>query len=91
MAKAIVLRETGGPDVLRLEDVDVGAPGPGEVRLRQTAVGVNYHDVYIRDGSYQGWMDLPGIPGVEAAGVSVVHGSAWWHPELVRRRRAPLS
>lgn len=69
MAKAIVLRETGGPEVLRLEDVDVGAPGSGEVRLRQTAAGVNYHDVYIRDGSYKGWMDLPGIPGVEAAGV----------------------
>ncbi len=46
-----------------------GAPGPGEVRLRQSAVGVNYHDVYIRDGSYAAWMELPGIPGVEAAGV----------------------
>ncbi len=69
MAKAIVLRETGGPEALRLEDVEVGAPGPSMVRLRQTAVGVNYHDVYIRTGLYKGWMELPGIPGVEAAGV----------------------
>ena len=69
MAHAIVLREHGGPEVLRLEEVEVGPPGPGEVRLKQTAVGVNYHDVYIRDGSYAAWMALPGIPGVEAAGV----------------------
>ena len=45
MAEAIVLRETGGPEVLRLEDVDVGAPAPGEVRLRQTAIGVNFMTV----------------------------------------------
>lgn len=69
MAVAIVLREHGGPEVLWPEAVEVRPPGPGEVRLRQVAVGVNYHDVYIRDGSYAGWMGLPGIPGVEAAGV----------------------
>ncbi len=69
MPRAIVLREHGGPDVLRAETVAVGRPGAGQVRLRQTAIGVNYHDVYIRDGSYAAWMALPGIPGVEAAGV----------------------
>ena len=69
MARAIVLREHGGPDVLRPEPVEVGGPSPGQVRLKQTAIGVNYHDVYIRDGSYAAWMPLPGIPGVEAAGV----------------------
>jgi NADPH:quinone reductase len=69
MTTAIVLRETGGPEVLRIEPFEPGAPGLGQVRLRQTAIGVNYHDVYIRDGSYAGWMSLPGIPGVEAAGV----------------------
>jgi NADPH2:quinone reductase len=69
VAVAIVLREHGGPEALRLELVEVGPPGPGEVRLRQLAVGVNYHDVHIRDGSYAAWMGLPGIPGVEAAGV----------------------
>lgn len=74
MARAIVLREHGGPEVLRAEAVDVGAPGPGQVRLRQTAIGVNFHDVYIRNGSYAGWMTLPGIPGVEAAGVVLAVG-----------------
>jgi NADPH2:quinone reductase len=68
MAEAIVLRETGGPEVLRLEDVDVGIPAPGEVRLRQTAIGVNFHDCYVRSGLYQ-TLSLPGIPGLEAAGV----------------------
>ncbi|HEX4893060.1 MAG TPA: quinone oxidoreductase, partial [Hyphomicrobiaceae bacterium] len=67
MAKAILLRETGGPEVLRLEDVDVRAPGAGEVRLRQTAVGVNFHDCYVRSGLYK-TLKLPGIPGLEAAG-----------------------
>lgn len=68
MAEAIVLREPGGSSVLRAEDVTVGAPGPGELRLRQTAVGVNFHDIYIRSGLYK-TLALPGIPGIEAAGV----------------------
>jgi NADPH2:quinone reductase len=68
MASAIVIRRSGGPEVLALEDVDVGAPAPRQVRLRQTAVGVNFHDVYVRSGSYQ-TLALPGVPGVEAAGV----------------------
>ncbi len=73
MADAIVLREPGGPEVLRLETVEVGAPGPGEVRLRQTAVGVNFHDCYVRSGSYQ-TLRLPGIPGLEAAGEVIEAG-----------------
>jgi NADPH2:quinone reductase len=64
--QAIVLRATGGPEVLRMEPVELGRSGPGQVRLRHTAIGVNYHDVYIRDGSYAGWMSLPGGPGVAA-------------------------
>lgn len=68
MAEAIVLREHGGPEVLRLEPVEVGPPGPGALRLRQTAVGVNFHDVYVRSGLYR-TLALPGIPGIEAAGV----------------------
>lgn len=67
MADAIVLRETGGPEVLRVEPVEVGAPGAGEVRLRQTAIGVNFHDCYVRSGLYQ-TLKLPGVPGLEAAG-----------------------
>lgn len=49
-------------------DVEVPPPGPGEVRLRQTAVGVNYIDVYIRNGAYAGMLTLPGTLGMEAAG-----------------------
>jgi NADPH2:quinone reductase len=68
MAQAIVLREPGDASALRLEEVSVGAPGPGELRLRQTAIGVNFHDVYVRNGLYK-TLTLPGIPGIEAAGV----------------------
>ena len=63
MAEAIMLREHGGPERLRLETVEVGRPGPGELRLRQTAVGVNFHDVYVRGGLYR-TLALPGIPGI---------------------------
>jgi NADPH2:quinone reductase len=67
MAKAIRIERTGGPEVLRWVDVDVGAPGPGEVRLRQTAVGVDFVDVYHRTGLYP--LPLPSGLGVEAVGV----------------------
>ena len=68
MTKAIRIHELGGPEVLKYEDVDVGAPGPGEVRLRQTAVGLNFIDVYHRSGLYP-VKDLPAVIGMEAAGV----------------------
>ncbi|MEQ9122190.1 MAG: quinone oxidoreductase, partial [Alphaproteobacteria bacterium] len=68
MADAIVMRTPGGPEVLRLEQVEVGAPGPGQVRLEQTAIGVNFHDCYVRSGLYR-TLALPGVPGLEAAGV----------------------
>ncbi len=68
MSAAIVLRAHGGPEVLVLEEVDVGAPGPGEILVRQTAVGVNFHDCYVRSGLYR-TLPLPGIPGIEAVGV----------------------
>ncbi|MEI7743415.1 MAG: quinone oxidoreductase [Chloroflexota bacterium] len=68
MPRAIVMRTPGPADVLHLEDVEVGDPGPGQVRIRQTAVGVNFHDIYVRSGLYT-TLPLPGIPGVEAAGV----------------------
>ena len=68
MTKAIRIHETGGPEALTYEDVDVGTPGPGEVRLRQTAVGLNYIDVYHRSGLYP-VKDLPAVIGMEAAGV----------------------
>lgn len=68
MTRAIVMRATGGPEVLRVENVEVGEPGAGQARIRQTAAGVNFHDVYVRTGLYQ-TLKLPGIPGLEAIGV----------------------
>ncbi len=67
MAKAIRFHETGGPEVLRYEDVEVGDPGPGQVRLRHEAVGLNFADTYFRSGLYP--VPLPAGMGVEAAGV----------------------
>jgi NADPH2:quinone reductase len=68
MAEAIILRNHGGPETLQPEHVDVGAPGAGELRLRQIAIGVNFHDVYVRTGLYR-TLPLPGIPGIEGVGV----------------------
>jgi NADPH2:quinone reductase len=67
MAHAIRMHETGGPEVLRWEEVAVGDPGPGQVRLRHEAVGLNFADTYFRSGLYP--MPLPAGMGVEAAGV----------------------
>ena len=67
MTKAIRIHQPGGPEVLSWDDVEVGVPGPGEVRVRQTAVGLNFIDVYHRTGLYP----LPGLPaviGLEGAG-----------------------
>jgi NADPH2:quinone reductase len=67
MTHAIRVHKTGGPEVLQWEEVSVAAPGPGEIRLRHTAVGLNYIDVYYRTGLYPS--PLPLIPGMEGAGV----------------------
>jgi len=68
MSKAIRIHETGGPEVLRWEEIEVGEPGPGQVRLRQTACGLNYIDVYGRTGLYPVG-EFPAILGMEAVGV----------------------
>lgn len=68
MAQIIEFAAHGGPEVLRPIEREVGEPGPGEVRLRQTAVGVNYLDVYVRRGDF-GAANGPGQTGFEAAGV----------------------
>jgi len=65
---AVVLRQYGDADQLRLESVIVPSPGPGQVRIRHTAIGVNFHDIYVRSGAYK-TLSLPGIPGVDAAAV----------------------
>jgi NADPH2:quinone reductase len=75
---AIVLREFGGPEVLRFEAVSVGAPGPDEVRLRHTAINVNFHDTYVRTGLYK-TLPLPGIPGLDAVGVVAAVGARVKH------------
>src|SRR5262249_60269642 len=67
MGRAIVVHETGGPDVLRLEERDPGEPGAGQVRVRVAAAGVNFIDVYFRTGLYQ--RPLPFVAGLEGAGV----------------------
>ncbi|MFM7624982.1 MAG: quinone oxidoreductase family protein [Gammaproteobacteria bacterium] len=72
MPKAIRLHQTGGPEVLHYEDCDPGAPAPGEVQLRHTAIGLNYIDVYDRTGLYP--MPLPSGLGREAAGVVTALG-----------------
>ncbi|MFP3948872.1 MAG: quinone oxidoreductase family protein, partial [Longimicrobiales bacterium] len=65
--KAIVAHETGGPEVLQIEEVDSPEPGAGEARIRVEAAGLNFIDIYNRTGSYP--MDPPFTPGREAAGV----------------------
>ncbi len=67
MATAIKFDRTGGPEVLYSTSVEVGEPGPGQVRLRHVAVGLNYADTYFRNGTYP--IPLPAGIGVEAAGV----------------------
>lgn len=68
MTQAMVVHETGGPEVLTWESVDLPAPGPGEARIIHKAVGLNYIDVYFRTGLYP-FPALPGIPGMEGAGI----------------------
>ena len=68
MPRAIRIHQTGGPEVMRWEDVEVGAPGPGEIRIRHEAVGLNFIDVYFRTGLYPA-PGLPFSPGMEGAGV----------------------
>ena len=67
MAHAIRIHQTGGPEVLQWEEVEVGEPGPGQVRIRQEAAGLNFIDVYHRTGLYK--QETPFTPGVEGAGV----------------------
>jgi NADPH2:quinone reductase len=67
MTRAVLIERTGGPEVLELRSIDLPAPGPGEVRVRHTAIGVNFIDTYHRSGLYK--LPLPAVLGSEAAGV----------------------
>ena len=73
MTHAIRVHEYGGPDVLTWEEAEVGDPGPGEVRIKQTAIGLNFIDVYGRTGLYP-QDELPFVPGMEGAGVVTAVG-----------------
>jgi NADPH2:quinone reductase len=75
MTHAIRVHAYGGPEALQWDEVEVGEPGPGEVRIRQTAVGLNYIDVYQRTGFYP-QASLPFVPGSEAAGVVTAVGES---------------
>lgn len=74
MAHAIRIHEYGGPDIMRWEEAAVGDPGPGEIRIRQTAIGLNFIDVYHRTGLYK-LPSLPAILGMEGAGAVTAVGA----------------
>ncbi len=74
MVKAIRVHKHGGPEVLTCEDVEVGAPGPGQLRVRHHAIGVNYIDTYFRMGMYPSPVGMPFVAGNEAAGEVVAVG-----------------
>jgi len=73
MTHAIRVHKYGGPEVLKFERIEVGEPGPGEVKIRQTAIGLNFIDIYQRSGLYP-QPSFPFVPGMEGAGVVTVVG-----------------
>ncbi len=77
MTKAIRIHQTGGPETMVLEDIEVGQPGPGEVRIRHHAIGLNFIDVYFRTGAYP--LPLPASLGMEGAGVVEAVGEGVTH------------
>lgn len=73
MSRAIRIHAHGGPEVLAFEEVNIGAPGAGQVRIRQRAVGINFIDIYQRSGLYK-LPQLPATLGMEGAGDIVAVG-----------------
>lgn len=78
MPSAIVLHQPGPPENLKFEPVTAAALLPGEIRLKHTAIGVNFHDIYVRSGLYQ-TLSLPGTPGIEGVGIITELGSEVRH------------
>jgi NADPH:quinone reductase len=78
--QAVRFNEVGAPDVMYLEDIEVGEPAAGQVRVRHVAVGLNYADTYFRDGTYK--IPLPNGMGVEAAGVVDAIGEGVSHVQV---------
>lgn len=80
MAKTVIIEEAGGPEVLKLVDREVGVPGPGEIRIRHKACGLNFIDVYQRMGMYP--LQLPHALGMEASGVVEAVGEGVTHLQV---------
>ena len=87
--QAIVVSETGGPEVLQLEERELADPGPGQVRIRTRACGVNYIDVYFRTGLYP--RPLPFVAGLEGAGEVEAVGARRRRPGGGRSRRVVVA
>ena len=73
MTKAIIIKKQGGPEVLELSDIKLGAPGPNEIKVKNIAIGLNYIDTYHRSGLYP--VKLPSGIGLEASGTVIEVGS----------------
>lgn len=73
MAQVIVIHEFGGPETLKLQEANLGDPGPGEIKMRQVAIGVNFADISVREGRFPS--KLPITPGSEAAGTVISVGT----------------
>ena len=86
MSRRIRVYENGGPEVLRFEDFEPGEPRPGEVRLRQTAIAVNYREIYVRNGLHK--LALPTGLGIEGAGVVEAVGPGVEHLAVGQRAAA---
>ncbi|MGA9434237.1 MAG: quinone oxidoreductase [Roseobacter sp.] len=80
MAQTVIIEEAGGPEVLKLVDREVGIPGPGEIRIRHEACGLNFIDVYQRMGMYP--LQLPHALGMEASGVIEAVGEGVTHLQV---------
>ena len=79
-SQAIRIDQHGGPEELKLVEVQVGEPGLGEIRIRHKAIGLNYIDVYQRSGLYS--LPMPLQLGMEAAGVVEAVGKVKWHGRI---------
>ena len=75
MVAAVRVHKTGGPEVLTYEQIELAAPGPGQIKIKQHATGVNYIDTYFRMGMYPSPVGLPFMSGNEGAGEVIAVGS----------------
>ena len=87
MTAAVRVHKTGGPEVLTYEEIDIPAPGPGQVRLKQHAAGINFIDTYFRSGAYPSPVGLPFVAGNEGSGEVIAVGPGRDRPQGRRPRR----